>query len=376
MRYLQATQLRNMIASNNIKGQEGNPIRILHLEDSVHDHALASQALRGANIFFEASRVDCLSAFKKLLLADTFDVVLADYHLQGFTAVSAWAAVPPNYLGPFILLSGAIGETAVVEAIQMGMDDYLHKDELFKLPSVIDRCLELRRISLEKACADKELVESKLRLAQFAGHLQDTIEKERAAIAREIHDDIGGSLAAIRLDLSWATRHVTDKQVLARIGTAEVMLQHALGASQRIMRNLRPSILDQGLVAAACWLAEDFERRTSIETRLNSIHCRKVHSKEIQLAAYRAIQEALTNISKHAQANLVTLDISDVDDVLTVEISDNGLGIAAKDLKKHHAFGLRGLEERAFSVGGWLDVSSVVGRGTAVILSVPISKPQ
>lgn len=364
-----------MIAPNNSKGQAVNPIRILHLEDSVRDHVLTSKTLETANIAFEAKRIDRLSAFEALLATETYDVILADYHLQGFTAVDAWAAVPPNYLGPFILLSGAIGEAVVVEAIQMGMDDYLHKDELVRLPRVIDRCLELRTISLEKVAADKELIESKLRLAQFASHLQDTIERERAAIAREIHDDIGGSLAAIRLDLSWATRHASDPQVLARIGTAEVMLQHALGASQRIMRNLRPSILDQGLLAAARWLAEDFERRTSIETRLNFIHCRKLHSKEVQLAAYRTIQEAMTNISKYAEASLVMLDISDVDDVLTVEISDNGLGIGAKDLKKHHAFGLRGLEERASSVGGWLDVSCGTHGGTAVILSVPISKP-
>ena len=308
-----------MIVSNKPKGQEGNPIRILHLEDSMNDHVLAAKALQGANMVFEAKRIDCLSVFEAMLATETYDIVLADYHLQGFTALDAWAAVPPNYRGSFILVSGAIGETVVVKAIQMGMDDYLHKDELFKLPRVIDRCLELRRISLEKASADSELIESKLRLAQFAAHLQDTIEKERAAIARDIHDDIGGSLAAIRLDLSWATRHVTDPQVLLRIGTAEVMLQHALGASQRIMRNLRPSILDQGLVAAARWLAEDFERRTSIETRLNSFHCRQTHSKEIQLAAYRTIQEALTNISKYAEASLVLLDISDVDDVLTVK---------------------------------------------------------
>ena len=360
-----------MIASNNHKGQVGDPIRVLHLEDSVNDHILAARTLYAASVAFVAKRIESLSEFQALLASETYDVILADYYLLGFTALDAWAAVPATYSGPFILLSGAIGETVVVEAIQKGMTDYLHKDELFKLPRVIDRCLELKRVSLEKAHADKELVESRQRLAQLAGHLQDTIEMERAAIAREIHDDIGGSLAAIRLDLSWITRHVAEVQILERIATAEVMLQHALGASQRIMRNLRPSILDQGLVAAARWLAEDFERRTNIKTSFNSYHCSKVHSKEIQLTAYRTIQEALTNVSKHAHADRVKLDISDVDNVLTVEISDNGLGITAESLKKDHAFGLRGLEERACSVGGWLDVSSSVGDGTAIILSVP-----
>ena len=363
-----------MSAINNSESAEEKPIRLLHLEDSIHDHTLAVKALQCANVDFEAKRIDCLSTFETILSLEPFDVILADYYLQGFTAADAWSKVPPDFIGPFILLSGAIGEGVVVKAIQMGMDDYLHKDELFKLPRVIHRCLELKRVGLAKATADQQLLESKLRLAEFASHLQDTIEQERASIARDLHDDIGGSLAAVRLDLSWVSRRISDPQILARVSSAEEMLQHALGASQRIMRNLRPSILDQGLVAAGRWLAEDFERRTHIHTRLNSKYCRNLHSKDVQLTAYRTIQEALTNISKHAQADIVTLDISDADNVLTVEISDNGIGVTTEDLKKKHAFGLRGLEERASSVGGWLDVSYGIGKGTTVILSVPVSK--
>ncbi|OYU46728.1 MAG: hypothetical protein CFE44_00630 [Burkholderiales bacterium PBB4] len=362
-----------MIAPKNIKGQERNPIRILHLEDSEQDHLLMRKALSSAQVVFEATRVESLSGFQQQLAETLYDIVLADYHLHGFTALDAWDLIPPNFQGAFILVSGAIGESAAVKAIQRGMSDYLHKDDLFKLPRVIDRSLELKRLSEEKVAADKDLLESKTRLAQFAGHLQDTIESERASIAREIHDDIGGSLAAIRLDLSWAARHISDPNVLARIDTANSMLSHALGASQRIMRNLRPSILDQGLLAAARGLAEDFERRTGIEARCNFAHCNAEHTKEIELAAYRTVQEALTNISKYARATVVVLDISDVDGVLTVEVCDNGVGIAALDLTKGAAFGLRGLEERAAAVGGWLDVSTTEGNGTAVILTVPLS---
>src|SRR5690606_23027272 len=106
--------------------------------------------------------------------------------------------------------------------------------------------------------------ESRERLAELAEHLQTSIEQERADIAREIHDDIGGALAAAKLDLAWVARRLEQPESAPHLENAMEMLQHALGASQRIMMNLRPPILDQGLVAAVQWLAEGFERRTRI----------------------------------------------------------------------------------------------------------------
>ena len=155
---------------------------------------------------------------------------------------------------------------------------------------------------------------------------------------------------------------------------AAEMLQHALGASQRIMMNLRPAILDQGLVAAVDWLASGFERRTGIRTTFRSTTTDQILSKEIQLAAYRTAQEALTNISKHARCTQVGIDLTDTNSVLTLEISDNGQGFAPALVGKPKAFGLKGLHERAKSVGGWLDISTAAGRGASIILSVPLAQ--
>lgn len=351
-----------------------SPIRILHLEDSVVDHQLTCNSLTKSAVLYEVTRVDSLDSYELAVNTTAYDLVLADYHLPGFTAMDAWNVTPRSFPGPFILLSGAIGEAAAVSAIQQGVADYLHKDELFKLARVIQRSVEVRRTELEKQAADLEVIESRQRLAQFANYLQETIEEERASIAREIHDDIGGSLAAIKLDLSWISRHTDEADIQLHIDAATTMLQHALGASQRIMGNLRPAILDQGLVAAAHWLVESFERRTGIKTIVTASQSVLDHSKDIQLTAYRTVQEALTNISKYADCSLVKLDISDFDGVLTVEISDDGKGFAKLQRDKRGAFGLRGLEERARSVGGWLDVSSTLGQGTAIILSVPLVK--
>jgi len=139
--------------------------------------------------------------------------------------------------------------------------------------------------------------------------------------------------------------------------------------------NLRPPILEQGLVAAVQWLASSFERRTGIPTKLQSSSDTIDSPPEIQLVAYRTAQEALTNISKHAQPGKVDIELSDKEGVLTLEVADNGRGMDATVRDKPKAFGLKGLQERARTVGGWLDISSRPGQGTSVILSVPLPSP-
>jgi signal transduction histidine kinase len=350
------------------------PIRILHLEDSELDHDIVRQTLRRAGVPCEMQRVETLDDFARALQASHFDAILADYRLPGFTALDAWQALqdvpqPP----PFILLSGAIGETAAVDAIKQGMSDYLLKDDLGKLAHVIERAIEVQQARRERERAAEELAASEQRLARFAEHLQMSIEQERAAIAREIHDDIGGSLAAIQFDLSWIGRHHADADTQAHVHAATAMLQHAVGASQRIMMNLRPAILDQGLAAAIEWLASEFERRTGIRTRVRAAVRQPGADKAIQLTAYRTAQEALTNIAKHAHCSEVRIELSDAEGVLTLEITDNGRGIMAPDRNKPKSFGLKGLQERARTVGGWLDISSREGQGTSITLSIPLT---
>ena len=349
------------------------PLHILHLEDSLADHRLTSVTLRRAGMVFTMAHADTLPAFTELLLTGSFDVILADYRLPGFTALDAWEQVvqqqnPP----PFILLSGAIGEAAAVDAMRLGIADYVLKDDMARLPHVMQRACEVHEARRARERAIVDLAASQRRLADLTEHLQSSIEQERAAIAREIHDDIGGALTAIRFDLAWVARHTTQEQVRAHTQAATHMLQHALGASQRIMMNLRPPILDQGLVAAVQWLADSFERRTGVPTQVRSSAASMALSDAVQLVAYRTAQEALTNISKYAAARQVTLDLSDHEGVLTLEITDDGCGIDPLALEKPKAFGIQGLHERARTVSGWLDVSSQPGQGTSVILSIPL----
>jgi two-component system, NarL family, sensor histidine kinase UhpB len=348
-------------------------LNILHLEDSELDHQLVCRALRKDKLPFTITRVDALPDFSEQLQHHSFDIVVADYRLPGFTAMDAWSVLQTSGTRlPFVLLSGAIGEPAAVAAIQRGISDYLPKDDLQNLARVIASAIEVFKAKAAEAKAVAELAASEQRLAHFAQHLQTAIENERASIAREIHDDIGGSLAAVRLDLSWIARHSPSPEMSGHVGTANDMLQHAIGASQRIMMNLRPAILDQGLYPAIQWLAESFQRRSGVKTSLVTNNPGMAPDKPIQLTAYRTAQEALTNISKYAGCALVKIDLSDAEGVLTLEISDNGKGISQEALSNPNAFGIRGLKERAKVVGGWLDLSTRQGQGTTLILNIPL----
>ena len=355
-------------------GAQNRPVRVLHLEDSTADHALVRLTLRRAGLSHEIHQVDSLEAFTGWLERESFDVILADYRLPGFTALDAWRIVDqcPGH-PPFVLLSGAIGEAAAVDAMRLGFADYLLKDDMARLPHVLQRALEVAEARRAREQAAAELAASEQRLADLAEHLQTSIEEERAAIAREIHDDIGGALAAVKFDLAWLGRHSADDDQRRHAASATEMLQHAMDASQRLMFNLRPPVLDQGLVAAVRWLAESFERRTRVPVRVSASREAMDMPPTLQLVAYRTAQEALTNVHKHAQASRVHIDLSNHEGVLTLEVQDDGRGIASGMRQKPRSFGLRGLEERARRAGGWLDISSRPGQGTSVIMSLPLT---
>lgn len=353
-----------------------NFFSILHLEDSLADHELVSHILGRSGWHFKLFHVDGLESFESALKAGGIDLVLADYHLGGFSGLDAWDWMQAQAIDlPFVLVSGAIGEDVVADAMVRGVSDYVDKNRLNRLPMVVQRALEHHRIKRERAQTALELAASKQRLAELTEHLQASIDRERADIAREIHDDIGGSLAAIRLDLAWLGRRAPDAETQSHVAAAQAMVAHALGASQRIMRNLRPAVLDQGLIAAIEWLVQSFSDRTGLRVQLRHAGDMPHLPREVEMVAYRTAQEALTNISKHACATEVRVELSDLEGCLTLEVSDNGQGASEQALAKSNAFGLMGLRERAQTVGGWLDVVNPgPGQGMTLILSVPLDR--
>ncbi|HLL18906.1 MAG TPA: response regulator, partial [Rubrivivax sp.] len=360
--------------------------RLLHLEDSEPDHALAMAYLQRSGVRFQAKRIETRAEFQAAL-HHHWDIVLSDYHLPGFTGIDALQMLREHTanagrLVPFILISGQIGEDTAVEAMRNGAADYLLKNNLARLAPAVEHAIEAARTHRARVAADRELEISRKRLSELAQHLQTSVEAERQAIAREIHDDVGGSLTALKFELDWIRRHAVTPEIQTRTLAALETVTYDIEASQRIMQNLRPAILEQGLAAALQWMAARFEKRTGIICEFRSNLERQGAQVQLQnlppgvpLAAYRTAQEALTNVSKHAEATRVVLDLSLTSGVLSLEVSDNGRGLGEADLDKARSFGIRGLHERAATVGGWVDLSSAPG-GTTLILSVPIEQPR
>lgn len=352
------------------------PLRVLHVEDSEDDHALVLAHLHRGGLRVDIRRVDSLAAFEAAL-AQPWDAIVCDYNLPGFTGLDALALVRAGgHVLPFLLVSGEIGEDTAVEAMRCGASDYLLKHNLARLAPALERAIEANEARRARAAADRELALSRQRLAELARHLQTSVEKERAAISREIHDDVGGSLTALKFDLAWIARRAEDPALRERVQSALETVTHAIEASQRIMHNLRPAILEQGLVAALQWMTARFERRTGVVTVFRTSHeALPPLAAELALTAYRTAQEALTNIDKHAHARRVTVDLSLAHGVLSLEVADDGVGMDEGALAKARSFGIRGLHERAATVGGWIELSCGAG-GTTLLLSVPLEALQ
>jgi len=348
-------------------------LQLLVIEDAELDYRLLVATLAQQGVGCQPRRVESAAQLHEALRERAWDLVISDHCLPGFSSSEAFEIVrsrpqPP----PFIIVSGLIGEDVAVEAMRRGVDDYLVKGRLLRLGAAVRNALAVGQARREKAQALAQLGESQRELRALSAQLQSRIDQERAAIAREIHDDIGGTLTAVRFDLELALFE-TGNAAAERIRRALGELGGAHQAAQRIMRNLHPSILDTGLVAAVGALAQQFRERHGVRVDFRCNVQDAAVAPEPAIAIYRACQEALTNVSKHARASRVALDLHLGPEWLSVEIEDDGRGFDVAGRVRPHALGLRGMAERVRALGGQLDLSSVPGR-TTLMLWVPLAQ--
>lgn len=219
----------------------------------------------------------------------------------------------------------------------------------------------------------EETIRSRAQLAELSAHVNTVKEQERAHIAREIHDDLGGNLTAIKMALALLTRRLpADPALVEKADYVEQLVDRTIETVHRIASDLRPGVLDFGLVAAIDWQAREFEKQCGIPCEFSS------NKREIELdanqsaALFRIFQEALTNIAKHAQATHVNVLLIHTERFVRLEIVDNGRGIKATDRTKPKSFGIRGMVERSISMGGSLSVSTSQKGGTIVAINVPL----
>ena len=346
-------------------------IRLLVVEDSEDDYLLLVATLGRQGLNVRCERVEDAASMQAALDAGHWDAVISDHHLPRFSSTDALAVLRESgQVLPFLIVSGAIGEDLAVEAMRNGADDYLIKGRLARLGPALTNALRAARTRRERLAAEQALRASEQQLRELSAHLQSVVEEERKAIAREVHDEIGGMLTALRFDLSWIGRHA-EPAAARRAAQALETLDLAQRATQDIVRNLRPPVLDAGIVTAIEWQLGQFRRRSGLAAHLSTSTDTIALADETAMTVYRTVQEALTNVVKHAGARSVSVDMVVSDNMLSLEFHDDGRGIGADDLGKPQSFGLRGLAERARAVGGWLDVSRT-GAGTTLMLTVPV----
>lgn len=231
---------------------------------------------------------------------------------------------------------------------------------------------------------EADLRESRSQLAALSNHLQRIKEDERERIARDVHDVLGGTLVAMKFEMSLLESKLESNPAQARERAHNVgrMVDDAIATVGRVTRELRPGILkDFGLAAAVESQGEDFAQRTGIVCNIVCTDHELDPDYDTALALFRVFQEALTNVSKHAGASEVNVSLMQEGDEIVIEIADDGCGLAAADLRKPRSFGLRGIRERLSSLGGRLDLSPVSPHGTrltlrAPLLPVPSEEPQ
>jgi two-component system, NarL family, sensor histidine kinase UhpB len=221
--------------------------------------------------------------------------------------------------------------------------------------------------------AELETHESREQLRQLSSHVEKAKEAERSRIAREIHDDVGGTLTAVKLDLAWLRGKVpkNNELLMDKIRTMQQHLDSALQSSIRIARDLRPSLLDYGIVPAIEWQLDAFRKRLGIVCELDGTSEDVELDPDLATTVFRLFQESLTNIAKHAGASEVKVMFTVTDDEVTLQVSDNGVGLAPGALNKRKSFGLRGMRERVAEFGGTLEVMGDPGRGTTLKVTLP-----
>lgn len=222
--------------------------------------------------------------------------------------------------------------------------------------------------------AEREIAHSREQLAELSSYLQKIKEQERARIAREIHDDIGGTLTAIKCELfpcmDTAARAPEFYQRKAK--SIESLIDRVIDSTRRISLDLRPGILDCGIVAAVQWQAKEFSDRTGIVCKVSCGSDEISLDSDLSIAIFRIFQEALTNIAKHAHASRIQVKLVELDELILLEVIDNGCGIAYADMEKQDSFGIRGMRERCQQLKGNFHISGEPGKGTKVTMLIPM----
>jgi PAS domain S-box-containing protein len=227
----------------------------------------------------------------------------------------------------------------------------------------------------ERKQVEEEIRISKKLLEDLYMHQVDIRENERALISREIHDELGQSMTALKLDLKRMHKYVgASPEAIMKLDSMIELVSNTIKDVQRISSDLRPGILDDlGLVPAIEWYCDEFEKRTEIKCFLK-VDNSDYNNSEINLTLFRILQEALTNVIRHAMASIVKVKLHQSQKGIILNIQDNGIGIRKKEIDSHKSMGLISMHERIKQFKGKIDILSLKGNGTKLTIFIPSQK--
>jgi signal transduction histidine kinase len=360
--------------------------KILVVDDDPRN-LMAMQALlqsNGQSVVLAKSGEEALSS---ALLHD-FAVVLLDARMpgmDGFDTARLMREQPRTRHTPIIFLTAAYEDMpSMFRGYEAGAVDYIVKPLIPEvLKSKISVFVELhnKNAVLTREIAERKRVEEHLRrseenLRALASHLQSVREEEWTRISREIHDELGQTLTGLKMDLTWLANRLTpDQTALAeKAKTMFGLIDDSVHSVRKIASRLRPEVLDElGLAAAIEWQAREFQMRAGIRCTVSVPPESFVTDAERSTAAFRIVQELLTNVARHANATRVAISMLVNADAMVLEIQDNGKGIAEADISSAKALGILGMRERVLPFGGKIEFTGSADKGTRAIVSIPIA---
>ncbi|MBW2057104.1 MAG: HAMP domain-containing protein [Deltaproteobacteria bacterium] len=252
------------------------------------------------------------------------------------------------------------------------------RGELNQLALAFDEMASaLQKREVEGRRVQEQLEKSREQLRELSNHLQAATEEERTRISREIHDDLGQVLTALKMDVSWLKKRVPRNQrpVLEKLESMSSLIDKTTKRVQRLSAELRPGILDDfGLPAAIEWQAGEFQERTGIRCKVNVDGEKTNLNREQSTAVFRVFQESLTNVFRHARATEVEVTLRQEDNRLILDVKDNGKGITEEEVTAPGSFGFIGMRERVHPWGGKVKITGARGEGTRVTVTMPFDE--